>query len=183
MSGTPQWGELRDLASDEGIDLPDDPETRKYLRAIQIHKAWESRENDKDRKDRRWWWTKVFALATAALGAAGVTYTQVRPKPVPRVDAVDVRDTVSSESKVIRREMELNTKRIEKLAEIAVEQQETTVEAVGYIGDKIEAAHPRQLQDLQAVPEPEALTKAKASVQDRKRKAAAGKLLEIDTGP
>lgn len=175
--------DIRSFAADEGIDLPADEITNTQLRFVQLTEAIRAKKAKEARDERRWFWGKVFGLATLLLGGGAVTYAKVVPEPAPAATSSDVVRAVAAESRVSEKTATDNVKRIEKLAEIAIGQEETIVQSVEYIGKKIEVAHPNKADDLAEVEEPPALKKAKASIADRKRKAAAGRLLEIDTGP
>ena len=93
-----------------------------------------------------------------------------------RVDpeAATIEDSVSA-SKELDTQVQTNSAKIEVLGEIAVEQQELTVESAHYIGAKIDAAHP---DTANATKKPPALKEAEDAVDNRKTKAKAGELFK-----
>lgn len=162
----------------EGISLPESAELDKQLRLLEAQERYRERRQSEARKERQWFWGKIFAFLTATAAAGGVTYTQVVPKSIPAIDAKDVQGSVKEEGKATKARLDVAEKQIRGLGVIAVEQQEQLVDSVKYIGDKIDAAHPRQQEDLQAVKKPQSLLDAERAMGDRKKKAKAGQLLE-----
>lgn len=168
------------LLVDEGIDLPNDPQTTQHLKLIQLQEAIRQRKVAEQRKERQWFWSKVFGILTLILTGGTVGYVKLAPA---EAEAPATATESKEASEDLGKRVDKTERKIEKLGVIAVEQQEQIVDSVEYISKQIEAAHPRQVDELKAVPEPKSLRDAKDRIADRKRKAAAGKLLEIDTGP
>ena len=178
-----QMEDYRLIAAEAGIDLPPDDVTNAHLRIVQLQEEIRQRKTREAREERRWFWGKVFGILTILAGGGAVTYSQVKPDAPPPGATEQGQKEAVTEAKASREATRDNSRKIEKLGVIAVEQQEQLVQSVEYISDKIDAAHPRQKKELQAIDEPPALKQAKDSVEERKKKAAAGRLLEIDTGP
>lgn len=135
-------------------------------------------------KLKRW----VIGILTAGgtLTFGGYKLVLQPAQEAEKVQPEDVQATVTKESTQLEHRVTANSKKVERLAEIAVEQQELTVKTADYIGQKIDAAHPKTAD---VVPKPKALDDAEEAVQERKRKARAGELfkdidaaLEAETG-
>lgn len=133
------------------------------------------REEQKRAKRRKI--TSIATLVTTILGGVSFGgYTLVlKPPPEKKVEPEDVKEEVTKKGEQLEHRVEANSEKVERLAEIAVEQQELTVKTADYIGLKIDAAHPRTKD---AVSKPKVLDDAEEAVQERKRKAKAGELFK-----
>jgi len=133
-------------------------------------------EAEENRKRR-----KLLTWALGILGGGGVLsfggYEMVI-KPT-KVEPAEVQETVTKEAKSIERKVKVNSAKVERLGEIAIDQQELTVKTADYIGAKIDAAHPKTADAVEKPPE---LQEAETAVRSRAREAAAGELFkDIDT--
>ena len=111
-------------------------------------------------------------LATGGVVSfAGYEIAIKKPPPEPGVGAAEVEATVKTEGKAIDTRVETVEKKVERLGDIAVDQQIQTSDGIKYIGEKIDAAHPRQ-KDKVAKPATlrEAEVRAKSAKEKKRRK-------------
>jgi len=164
--------DFQTVAEEEGVSLDDS-----QLKAIYLKHRMEERRS----KGRYAFWLKLLTPLVMAVAAAIGGYQVYAPAEEVAAAATEAGQVEAVvEAKEIQKATHVNSQKIEKLGVIAIDQQEQLVESVTYISKKIDAVHPGRADD---VPEPPSLKKARATVEDRKKKAAAGQLLEIDTGP
>lgn len=109
----------------------------------------------------------VGLVITGALSGGGY-YGVVRPQLSPRVEASDVQETVETRSTdldaAVRQQsgrVDTVEKKVDRLENIAVEQQIQLVDGVQYLGEKIDAIDRRAAR----VEEPETLKAAKSKAQ------------------
>jgi exonuclease VII large subunit len=131
-------------------------------------------EDAQERTKRQGLWTKIlaaFATIVTALAAGGVylgtqgptqeqVEEQAKSASQPVVDQVD-RKTAEIEHRVGTAE-----KKIERLKDIALEQQVQIADSTAYIVSKIDAALPKSAK---SVPEPDSVRKAKLKAEAIKR--------------
>lgn len=165
--------EFRQLASEEGIELPKDDSTTGYLRALVV----KSKIDDRRAAERRKFYLKMTAYVVSALGAIGGAYAKFSPAQ-PKVATVA---EVEERAKEVRKDAVMeNTKRglsnsaqIEKLGGFVVDLQETQVQSVDYIVKQIRAGKNTEVE------RPPGLKNAEDAVKSRKKKAETGRLLAL----
>ncbi len=131
---------------------------REFAEATRKRYAEESETSLAKTKARKWWATRVITpVAIAVLSGGGYGgYRVVTAEGVDdRVDHVE--------------------RKLQRLGENTVEMQVQQVESTEYIADKIDAAHPREADD---VAEPESLQAAKRKVSKIKRRKAVEQMFQ-----
>lgn len=154
------------VAAEEGIELSDEDisRTRTFLLTSKIQ---EKARGDRNSKYVRWGVPTLVALLSAS-GYGGWKLVQVDPNEMNSA-------TVTKEVGDLDTQVHTNSAKIELLGELAVEQQELTVETAQFIGKKIDAAHP---DTANAVEKPKPLQDAEDAANTRARKAKAGELFK-----
>jgi hypothetical protein len=160
--------QIREAAEAEGIVL--DENTLNLTQSFVLGQKIRRKDDRKERNKALRLWIPVALGLLSATGYGGWKVVRVEPDP----EAATIEDSVSA-SKDLDKQVQTNSAKIEVLGVIAVEQQELTVESAHYIGDKIDAAHPKTAD---AVDKPPALKKAEDIVDDRTKKAKAGELFK-----
>ena len=143
---------------------------------LQAYREWD------DYKDKRF--VKRVTIAATSIGTLGAAIFGVwilfkgpaETKPAEVLEKVE--SSAAEERKRNTEAASVGAHNDVTLAEMAVEQQQLTVEVVEHLGKKIEAAHPRQAEALSKVEKPQSLKDAEKALADRKKKSAAGDLLE-----
>ncbi len=122
----------------------------------------------KRRKFAKWALGIAASLGTISFGGYELVLkpTEVAPE--------EVQKTVTKESNQLENRIDANTRKVERVGVGLIQQQELTVETTNYIGDKIDAAHPK----VPPTEKPEALQDAETAVKKRADDAKAGKLFE-----
>jgi hypothetical protein len=119
----------------------------------------------------------LLAIATSG-GFGGFYLATQKPTDEERErEAAPVVETVAKKSNEVEARVEKAEKKIERLGEIAVEQQVQLSDGVQYIGDKIDAAHPRQRDE---VAEPDSVKAAKRKADKFKQRKGAKELFRDD---
>jgi hypothetical protein len=122
----------------------------------------------------------LLAIATSG-GGAGIYLASQKPTDEDRKrEAAPVVESFAKEADEVERRVEKNAKKIERLGEIAVEQQVQLSDGVQYIGDKIDAAHPRQRGDVE---EPDSVKAAKRKAEKIKKRKGAEELFRDEEDP
>jgi hypothetical protein len=122
----------------------------------------------------------LLAVATSG-GGAGIYLASQKPTEEERArEAAPVTEAVAKESNEVEARVEKNAKKIERLGEIAVEQQVQLSDGVQYIGSKIDAAHPRQRNDVE---QPDSVKAAKRKADKIKQRKGAEELFKDEDDP
>jgi hypothetical protein len=122
----------------------------------------------------------LLAIATSG-GGAGIYLASQKPTEEDRArEAAPVTDVVEQQSNEVEARVEDAEKKIERLGAIAVEQQVQLSDGVQYIGDKIDAAHPRQRDDVQ---QPDSVKAAKRKAEKIKQRKGAEALFKDTSDP
>lgn len=165
--------EFRQLAADEGIELPKDDSTTGYLRALVVKSKIDERKN----RERNQFRLKLAGGIFSLIGVITTAYMKFAPDQpeaataeVVEKEASEVKKNLAVENK--KRSM-ANGVQIEKLGGVVVELQEQQVDSVGYI---VEVFQAKRGEDVELPP---SLQRAKKAVEERKRKAKSGQLLQL----
>jgi len=126
----------------------------------------------------------LVTVVTAAAG--GGVYLGVRrhdQNPQDAADTVKMTKAVEEQGQGIEKRIELNEKKVERLKDVALEQQVQLSDSTEYIIQKIDAAHPRS-PDI-ASPEAESVEKAKkkAAAIKRSKERESKELFEENVDP
>lgn len=122
----------------------------------------------------------LLAVATSG-GGAGIYLASQKPTEEERQrEAAPVTEAVAKESNEVEARVQDAEKKIERLGEIAVEQQVQLSDGVQYIGDKIDAAHPRQRGDVE---QPDSVKAAKRKADKIKQRKGAEELFKDEDDP
>lgn len=122
----------------------------------------------------------LLAIATSG-GGAGIYLAAQKPTEEDRKrEAAPVVESVAKETAEVERRVAKAEKKIERLGEIAVEQQVQLSDGVQYIGAKIDAAHPRQRNE---VDQPDSVKAAKRKADKIKQRKGAEELFRDEEDP
>lgn len=137
----------------------------------ELDKQEREREKKEREETRRWYVTKVvlplgFALISALGGGAywNVTHTP-DPAQVVEDSKAAVKSAVDGRLTAVEDHLDRNDKKIQRTVEMLQDQQVQLSESVDYIGDKIEAVHPRAAR-VDVPPAVESGRKAAAAIKD-----------------
>ena len=122
-----------------------------------------------ERIKRQKLWNRILAVGISVITVGGgvlISYFQSSSKSENEKQSQDIVQSVQSEMSEMESRVDTTEKKIERLGEIAIEQQVQLADSIEYIGDKIDAAHPRQADDVEPPP----------SVQRAKKKSESIKL-------
>lgn len=143
-------------------------------------------ESAEARNKRQQLWNRLLATLVTVLTATaggGIYLGTRRPTEEEKAEeAAPVIREVERESKEVEKRVEKAEQKIERLKDVALEQQVQISDSTEYIVEKIDAAHPKTADSVE---KPESLKRAKTKADAIKRKRAAEKkvLFEEDTDP
>ena len=125
----------------------------------------------------------LVTIVTAAAGGGVYLGTRQNQNPQDAADTVQVKEAVEAQGEGIEKRIELNEKKVERLKDVALEQQVQLSDSTEYIIQKIDAAHPRS-PDI-ASPEAESVEKAKkkAAAIKRSKERESKELFEENVDP
>lgn len=125
----------------------------------------------------------LVTIVTAAAGGGVYLGTRQNQNPQDAADTVQMKEAVEAQGEGIEKRIELNEKKVERLKDVALEQQVQLSDSTEYIIQKIDAAHPRS-PDIET-PEAESVEKAKKKADAIKRAKEREKkeLFEEDVDP
>ena len=146
-------------------------ETLQRLQALQLEEAELVAK-------RQGLWNKLLAALVSLLTAvaAGGVYVGLRPQPVTEQEAKPVLEKVEAVNRETSAEIEARVSKaeakIERLKDVALEQQVQLSESTDYIVRKIDAAHPRTADAVQVPPSvKQAKDKADAIKREREQRS------------
>lgn len=134
----------------------------------------ESEERTKERAER----VKNYKLRNRLLGVGLTVFTvgggillsyfKTQSESQGQKQSSDIVRSVEAEMTEMERRVDTTEKKIERLGEIAIEQQVQLADSIEYIGDKIDAAHPRQADDVEPPPSVKRAKKKSESIKMRR---------------
>ncbi len=136
-----------------------------------------------ERIKRQKLWNRILAIGISVITVGGgvmISYFQAASKSENEKQSQDIVQSVQSEMSEVESRVDLTEKKIERLGEIAIEQQVQLTDSIEYIGDKIDAAHPRQAD---AVKPPPSVQRAKKKSESIKMRRGVEKLFNHEDDP
>ena len=136
-----------------------------------------------ERIKRQKLWNRILAVGISVItvgGGALISYFQSSSKLESEKQSQDIVQSVQSEMSEMENRVDTTEKKIERLGEIAIEQQVQLADSIEYIGLKIDAAHPRQADDVQPPP---SVRRAKEKSESIKLQRGVEKLFNHEDDP
>jgi len=136
-----------------------------------------------ERIKRQKLWNRILAIGISVLTVGGgvlISYFQSSSKLESEKQSQDIVQSVQSEISEMESRVDTTEKKIGRLGEIAIEQQVQLADSIEYIGDKIDAAHPRQAGDVQPPP---SVRRAKEKSESIKLQRGVEKLFNHEDDP
>lgn len=148
-------------------------EAKEQARAELEAEALEANE----KRIKFWARTAAATIATVLGGGGLVGYEVATEEPPPTLDTSEIEKIITP---VVQEQERAEVARRNLAGRILVNES-VTVEGMQYLGSQIKAAHPRQIDEINAVEKPPVLDAAEKRNTKRKQKAAVEKLLQQET--
>jgi len=139
-----------------------------------------------ERAKRQGLWNKILAalavILTGVAGTVGVVATRAPTPEQKEQEAAPVIERVEQEGAQIEKRIKANEDKVERLKDLALEQQVQISDSSEYIVKKIDAAHPRTADDVER-PKTMDAANTKADAIKKKRASEQREAIEAEVDP